>query len=63
MAEKKRLQYLDIARGIGMICIILGHLGNDTINRIVYPFHVPLFFLIAGYFINEKKNLTTSAFT
>lgn len=58
MAEKKRLQYLDIARGIGMICIILGHLGNDTINRIVYPFHVPLFFLIAGYFINEKKNFT-----
>lgn len=55
--EKQRIRYIDTARGLGMICIILGHLGNDSINRFVYTFHVPLFLIIAGYFISEKKDI------
>ena len=43
--ENKRLQYIDIAKGIAMICIILGHMGNANINRVVFTFHVPIFFL------------------
>ena len=45
----KRLTYIDIARGIAIICIVLGHLGNNTINRVVFTFHVPIFFFITGY--------------
>ena len=52
-----RLQYIDIAKGIAMICIILGHLGNASINRIVFTFHVPIFFFITGYFTNKKRDL------
>lgn len=52
-----RLQYIDIAKGIAMICIILGHLGNANINRIVFTFHVPIFFFITGYFTNSKRDL------
>ena len=52
--ENKRLQYIDIAKGIAMICIILGHMGNANINRIVFTFHVPIFFFITGYFISDK---------
>lgn len=55
--QKERLQYIDVARGIGMICIILGHLGIYGINRVVYTFHVPLFFILSGYFINNKKSI------
>lgn len=43
--EKNRVQYFDIARGIAMICIILGHLNNSLINRVVFTFHVPIFSL------------------
>ena len=50
----KRIRSVDIAKGIGIICIILGHLNNSSINRVVFTFHVPLFYLITGYFINEK---------
>ncbi len=50
-----RKQYIDIARGLAIICIILGHLGNGTINRVVFTFHVPIFYLITGYFIEKKK--------
>lgn len=44
--KSTRLQYIDIAKGIAMICIILGHLGNASINRIVFTFHVPIFSLL-----------------
>lgn len=56
-SKTKRLQYIDIARGIAMICIILGHLGNPSINRVVFTFHVPIFFFITGYFTSTKRSL------
>ena len=52
-----RQRYIDVARGIAIICIILGHLGCASINRVVFTFHVPVFFLITGYFMNESGNL------
>ena len=55
--ESGRLLYVDIAKGIAMICIILGHLGNSSINRVVFTFHVPIFFFITGYFINSNRDL------
>lgn len=52
--EKNRIQHIDIARGIAIICIVLGHLGNAHINRVVFTFHVPVFFFITGYFTNTN---------
>lgn len=59
----KRLESLDIAKGIGILCIILGHLGytsivsgeGDPIATYVFQFHVPIFFLLAGYTLSERK--------
>lgn len=52
--KKKRLGYMDIARGIAMLCIIMGHFGIATVNRFVYSFHVPFFFLLSGYFYSQR---------
>ncbi len=54
--ENTRLRYIDIAKGIAMICIMLGHWGNSDINRVVYTFHVPIFFFITGFFISSKRS-------
>lgn len=43
-AKKRRLEYVDVAKGIGIICIILGHLGLASVNKVVFTFHVPIFF-------------------
>ena len=43
-----RLRFVDIAKGISIICIILGHLGIHNITRVVFTFHVPIFFVAAG---------------
>ena len=51
-----RLRSFDIAKGIGMLCIIAGHLGRKEIGEIVFSFHVPLFFFISGYFYRIPKS-------
>ncbi len=56
-SEKKRVGYIDVARGIAIICIVLGHLDVNNINRVVYTFHLPIFFLITGYFISDKDSI------
>lgn len=54
-AEKKRFDFIDVAKGIGILAIIAGHLGRPEINRVVFTFHVPLFFVIGGYFLNTEE--------
>jgi len=53
----KRIEFIDIARGIAMMSIILGHLDRPEINRIVYTYDLPIFFLISGYFFDTKSTL------
>lgn len=57
LMNRTRIQFIDIARGISIFCIILGHLGNLQINRVVFTFHVPIFFFITGYFIDKDSKL------
>ena len=52
----KRIEYIDIAKGIAMVSIVLGHLGSSTIDRLVFTFHVPIFYLISGYFFGIKDS-------
>ena len=45
--DNKRIEYIDILRGIAMILVLIGH--NDTIlTKYIYSFHIPLFFFISG---------------
>jgi fucose 4-O-acetylase-like acetyltransferase len=51
-----RQLHVDIARGIGIALVVLGH--NPTINadpgityRVIYSFHMPLFFFLSGMFL------------
>lgn len=50
-----RLEWPDLAKGFCMISIILGHCGIDWINQIVFIYDLPVFFLIAGYFLKKKE--------
>lgn len=54
--KKDRLNCIDIVRGIAMISIVLGHLGNPILNRVVFTYHLPVFFLISGYFLRDNSS-------
>ena len=51
--EKKRIFYLDIAKGVGVILMILGHVPDLTTasRQFITSFHMPLFFFISGMFL------------
>lgn len=51
-----RIAYFDIAKFIAMMMVILGHFGVPDINRFVYTFHIPLFFLLSGYFFKPYSS-------
>ncbi|MBQ6478594.1 MAG: acyltransferase family protein [Erysipelotrichaceae bacterium] len=52
--EQNRIGYLDAAKGIAIICIVIGHaysyyVGNgNCVIPYLYSFHVPIFFVISG---------------
>lgn len=54
---KKRIDYIDIMRGIAIVLVILGHINsaNVKIKSLIYSFHMPIFFFIYGLIIKEKK--------
>ena len=61
MESNKRLKYIDIARGIAMFTIVLGHAITSSsghaysIYRILYFINVPIFFVLSGYVFRIKE--------
>lgn len=52
---KKRLDWLDVSKGIAIVCTIVGHIApfNGNIRNIIFSFHMPLFFILAGYTLKQ----------
>lgn len=49
-----RQEWADIARGIVIVIMILAHMPNYTpawFRAIASSFHMPFFFILAGYFL------------
>ncbi len=57
MDSKKRLDYIDMAKGIGIFCVALGHMEDiSTFTRVwISSFHMPLFFIISGLLMAVKN--------
>ncbi len=57
----KRDNSIDIAKGFGILLVVFAHIcTNPYINRLIYNFHMPLFFFISGitiyYSLNKNEN-------
>lgn len=66
----KRLTYIDIAKGIGIVLVVVGHCIPDAtsptgisvpayrwLHDVIYSFHMPLFFFLAGFMVSRQKML------
>lgn len=52
----KRFEYIDIAKGIGILLVVWAHiLLVGVSHRVIYAFHMPLFFLISGMLFKRDK--------
>lgn len=55
-----RNRTIDVARGLGILLVVLGHnplvwKDSGESYRIIFSFHMPLFFFLSGIFFNPKK--------
>lgn len=76
MSTSRRIGYLDFAKGVCVLLVIVGHClrslasvillpynGGDLLSvRVIYSFHMPLFMLISGFLCNTAKPLSTYVF-
>jgi fucose 4-O-acetylase-like acetyltransferase len=56
----QRNQTVDIAKGLGIILVVFGHnwmvsQGDREIFRVVFSFHMPLFFFLSGIFLRQSS--------
>ena len=60
LISKKCNDVFNIAKGIGIILIVIGHMHpffdyNSKTYMVIYAFHMPLFICISGVFINRLQ--------
>ena len=52
-----RIQYLDIAKGIGIILMVMGHASfGEGFSHYIHGFHMPLFFFVSGLLFSFKAD-------
>ena len=54
---RERNNTIDVVKGIGILFVIWGH-TVCPIKLYLYIFHVPLFFLLSGYFFNKSNSIS-----
>ncbi len=53
----KRLDYLDKAKGLLIILVVIGHIWQSgPVFNTIYAFHMPAFFVISGILLNETES-------
>lgn len=54
-----RIEWLDSARGIAIILVVLGHcIGyiDDPLNKVILSFHMPTFFFLSGICMKREES-------
>ena len=68
--SKSRITWVDIAKGIAIIAVVIGHIGYRWPNMVLIPlsdlcyglWHIPVFFMIGGFFLKEDRLLKPGSF-
>lgn len=58
--KTQRIEWIDIAKGIGILLVILGHSVKfgGILHNLIFSFHMPLFFILSGMTYKQKDNKT-----
>jgi fucose 4-O-acetylase-like acetyltransferase len=75
-APSSRVEWADVARGVGIILVVYGHAARGLVaagmlpdtpavrlqDALIYAFHMPLFFLVSGLFAARSLRAGPGAF-
>lgn len=61
---KKRIQWIDIAKALGIFAVVTGHslATHGTFYHFLYWWHMPIFFIASGFFLKPIANYDWKAF-
>lgn len=51
----QHITWIDTAKGLGLLLVILGHLHAPFLSSWIYTFHMPLFFILSGIVFSGTK--------
>ncbi|MCD8334424.1 MAG: acyltransferase family protein [Clostridiales bacterium] len=55
MNKTKRVEYIDLFRGFGILLMIMGHVGfGSRFDHFIHAFHMPMFFFVSGLFFRRE---------
>lgn len=49
MVKSTRVEWVDMAKGIAILLVIVGHTDYSILRHFIGSFHMPLFFILSGY--------------
>lgn len=57
--KNDRIAWIDIAKGITIILVIIGHVVpfDSATRNVIFSFHMPLFFILSGYTNKFSNNI------
>ncbi|MEC1449983.1 acyltransferase family protein [Bacillus haynesii] len=59
---QKRIDWIDVSKGVGIILVVLGHTPTpDWLKTFIFAFHMPLFFFLSGL-VYYDGNMTFTSF-
>lgn len=55
-----RAKWADMAKAIAIVAVVVGHTSGipSLLSRTIFSFHMPLFFLISGYFMKDVTDVS-----
>ncbi|MFC0336301.1 Fucose 4-O-acetylase [Kushneria avicenniae] len=53
----KKLEWINILKGLGIMMVVYGHMTTGFWRDFFFLFHMPLFFIIAGYLFRPNADL------
>ena len=59
---KGRLDYIDVAKGLGMLTIVWGHISGGVSHTVFYAFHIPFFFFLSGLVFQRERYASIGLF-
>lgn len=51
-----KVNWVDSLKGFAVILVVLGHISSP-LSSLIYSFHMPLFFIASGFFLNPTNEL------
>jgi polysaccharide biosynthesis protein PslL len=51
-----RFEWIDIAKGVGILGVVAGHIWGGPVHDALFVFHMPLFFFLSGFLFYPRSD-------